>query len=184
MLVHDGLPTREPSRDLSVIILGITRSHLVTGLQLTAWPLGIVGTAPFVGRLIRRYPGGALGGIGLGVLPLGLLLLGLLPAQPSNLDIVWRMGLCGIGFGLFQSPNNHIILTSTPAHRSGGASGMLGAARLTRQTLDDVLLSIIFGLFDPKNIQGLLVALWLGAAFTAAAAAAAACFSALRVRQK
>lgn len=59
---------------------------------------------------------------------------------------------------------------------------MLGMARLTRQTLGAVLLAIIFGLFDPKNIQGPLVALWLGAAF--AAAAAAACFSALRVRQK
>lgn len=139
-------------------------------------------TAPFVGRLIRRYSGGVLGGIELGVLSLGLLLLGLLPAQPSNLDIVWRMAVHGIGFGLFQSPNNSIILTSAPAHSSGGISGMLGTARLTRQTLGDVLLCIIFGLFDPKNIQGSLVALWLGAAFAAAAAAAAAaaCFSALR----
>ena len=180
MLVHDALPTRERSRAMLVIILGITRSHLETGLLATAAPLGIVGTAPFVGRLIGLYSGGVLGGIGLGVLSLGLLPLGLLPTEPSNLDIIWRMALCGIGFGLFRSPYNHIILTSASTHRSGGASGMLGTARLTRQTLDDVLLAIIFGLFDAKNIQGSLVALWPGAAFAGAAAAAAACVSALR----
>ena len=88
MRVHDGLPTRKRSLALFVIILGITRSHLETGLQLTAWPLGIVVTASFVSRLIGRYSGGVLGGIELGVLPLGLLLLGLLPTHPSNLDIV------------------------------------------------------------------------------------------------
>lgn len=166
---------------LPFLLLGsFGRSHIETGLLLTAWPLGIVVTAPFVGRLIGRYSGGVMGGIGLGLLSLGLLLLALLPAQPSNIDIVWRMAVCGIGFGLFQSPNNHIILTSAPAHRSGGASGMLGTARLTGQTLGAVLLALIFGLFDSQTSQGPLVALWLGAGF----AAAAACFSALRVRQK
>ena len=155
------------------------RSHIQTGLLLTAWPLGIVVTAPFVGRLIGRYSGGVLGGIGLGLLSLGLLFLALLPAQPSNFDIVWRMAMCGIGFGLFQSPNNHIILTSAPAHRSGGASGMLGTARLSGQTLGAVLLAVIFGLFDSQTRQGPLVALWLGAGF----AALAACFSALRGRK-
>ena len=165
---------------LPFLLLGsYGRSHIQTGLLLTAWPLGIVVTAPFVGRLIGRYSGGVLGGIGLGVLSLGLLLLGLLPAQPSNFDIVWRMAMCGIGFGLFQSPNNHIILTSAPAHRSGGASGLLGTARLSGQTLGAVLLAIIFGLFDSQTRQGPLVALWLGAGF----AALAACFSALRVQQ-
>ncbi len=71
--------------------------------------------APLAGRLIGRYPDGLLGGIGMGVLASGLLLLAALPADPSNADIVWRMALCGAGFGLFQSPNNHTIVTSAPA---------------------------------------------------------------------
>lgn len=156
------------------------RSHLETGLLLTAWPLAIVVAAPVVGRLIGRYSGGLLGGAGLGLLALGLLLLGLLPAAPTDLNIVWRMVLCGLGFGLFQSPNNHIILTSAPAHRSGGASGMLGTARLTGQTLGAVLLAVIFGIFDPHDSQGSLVALWLASGF----AAAAGLCSVLRIRQK
>ena len=153
-------------------------SHLTAGLLLTAWPLSIVVMAPLVGRLIGRYPGGLLGGIGLGLLSLGLVALALLPAQPSNADIVWRMGVCGLGFALFQSPNNHIIITSAPAHRSGGASGMLGTARLTGQTLGAVLLAIIFSFLEPNGGQGPLFALWLAAGF----AAVAGLCSALRIR--
>ena len=170
MLAYVGLP---------FLLLGAYgRSHLEAGLLLTAWPLGIVVMAPFVGRLIGRYSGGLLGGLGLGLLSLGLMLLALLPTQPANADIVWRMALCGLGFGMFQSPNNHMILTSAPAHRSGGASGMLGTARLTGQTLGAVLLAIIFALFDPHNGHGPVVALWLAAAF----AAVAGICSALRIK--
>ena len=164
---------------LPFLLLGAYgRSHLEAGLLLTAWPLGIVVMAPIVGRLIGRYSGGLLGGLGLGLLSLGLMLLALLPAQPANADIVWRMALCGLGFGMFQAPNNHIILTSAPAHRSGGASGMLGTARLTGQTLGAALLAIIFALFDPHNEHGPMVALWLAATF----AAVAGICSALRIR--
>ena len=154
-------------------------SHLQAGLLLTAWPLSIVVMAPLVGRLIGRYPGGLLGGIGLAMLSLGLMALALLPAHPSNADIVWRMVLCGIGFGLFQSPNNHIIITSAPAHRSGGASGMLGTARLTGQTLGAVLMAVIFSFLGSNGARAPLVALWLAAGF---AAVAGVC-SALRIRQ-
>ena len=165
---------------LPFLLLGsYGRSHLEAGLLLTAWPLSIVVMAPVVGRLIGRYSGGLLGGAGLGMLSLGLLLLGMLPSQPVNADIVWRMALCGLGFGLFQSPNNHTIITSAPAHRSGGASGMLGTARLTGQTLGAVLLAMIFGVFDPHDGKGPLIALWLAAAF---AAAAGVC-SALRIKR-
>ena len=171
MLAYVGLP---------FLLLGAYgRTHLEAGLLLTAWPLGIVVMAPIVGRLIGRHSGGLLGGLGLGLLSLGLVLLALLPAQPVNADIVWRMALCGLGFGMFQSPNNHIILTSAPAHRSGGASGMVGTARLTGQTLGAVLLAMIFAVFDPHNGRGPVLALWLAAAF---AAVAGVC-SALRIKR-
>jgi DHA2 family multidrug resistance protein-like MFS transporter len=148
------------------------------GLLITAWPLAIVVMAPIAGRLIGRYPDGLLGGIGLGLLAVGLTLLAALPAQPANADIVWRMALCGLGFGLFQSPNNHTIVTSPPAHRSGAASGMLGTARLTGQTLGAVLLAAIFSVWSPHDGNGQVIALGLAAC---CAAVAAVC-SALRTR--
>lgn len=156
------------------------RSHFEAGLLITAWPLGVVVTAPIAGRLIGRYPDGLLGGIGLGILAVGLLLLSLLPAHPANADMAWRLVMCGVGFGLFQSPNNHTIVTSAPAHRSGGASGMLGTARLTGQTLGAVLLASIFSVASVHSGRGPTIAL----AVAAGLAAIASGFSMMRVREQ
>ena len=54
------------------------------------------------------------------------------------------MALAGAGFGLFQSPNNRAMITAAPRERSGGASGMLGTARLLGQTLGAALVALIF----------------------------------------
>lgn len=146
------------------------RSHIEAGLLITAWPLAIVAMAPVAGRLIGRYPDGLLGGIGLALLASGLALLAALPAHPANADIVWRMALCGLGFGLFQSPNNHTIVTAPPAHRSGAASGMLGTARLTGQTVGAVILAAVFSVWSPLDGKGPVIALVLAACCAALAA--------------
>ncbi|WP_016680970.1 MFS transporter, partial [Yersinia pestis] len=99
------------------------RDEVATGLLLTPWPLATMVIAPIAGRLVERYHAGLLGGIGLAVFASGLFLLAVLPANPSDVDIIWRMILCGAGFGLFQTPNNHTIISAAPQHRSGGARG-------------------------------------------------------------
>jgi DHA2 family multidrug resistance protein-like MFS transporter len=160
------------------LLEGLGRSPVEAGLLITAWPLGTVAAAPLAGRLIDRYPDALLGGIGLALLAAGLALLALLPAQPASADIVWRMALCGIGFGLFQSPNNHAIVTSAPVHRSGAASGMLGCARLTGQSSGAVLLAMVFSMTSAYDRPGPVLALGLAASF----AAMAALFSVQRLR--
>ncbi len=118
------------------------------GLLLTPWPLATILAAPLAGRLVERVNAGLLGGIGMGVFAIGLFLLYLLPAHPAEWDIVWRMAVCGVGFGLFQTPNNVMIVSSSPANRSGGASGMLGTARLLGQTLGTALVALLFHMFS------------------------------------
>ena len=139
-------------------------SHLKAGLLITAWPLATVVAAPIAGRLIGRIPDGLLGGIGMAMFALGLLALALMPGQPADWNVAWRMALCGAGFGLFQSPNNHTIVTSAPLHRSGAASGMLGTARLTGQTLGAVVLAAIFALWPQHNGFAETVALCVASA--------------------
>ncbi|QIT28228.1 MFS transporter [Raoultella terrigena] len=126
----------------------IGRSEVETGLLLTPWPLATMVMAPLAGYLIEKIHAGLLGAIGLTVMACGLFGLALLPSSPSDLDIIWRMALCGAGFGLFQSPNNHTIVSSAPSHRSGGASGMLGTARLLGQSTGAALVALLF------NLQG------------------------------
>ena len=68
-------------------------------------------------------------------------------ADASHLDIAWRLALCGTGFGFFQSPNNHMLLTSAPNHRAGSAGGMLATARLVGQSTGAALVALFFHLF-------------------------------------
>jgi DHA2 family multidrug resistance protein-like MFS transporter len=165
---------------LPFLMLDVWRlGPLHAGLLLACWPLGIIVAAPQAGRLIGRLPGGLLGGIGLAVLAVGLALLAALPSAPSMADIGWRLAVCGLGFGLFQSPNNHTIITSAPVNRAGAASGMLGTARLTGQSLGAVLLAGVFSLASVQDGHGPVIALALAAGFSAIAAV----FSTLRLRQ-
>jgi MFS transporter, DHA2 family, multidrug resistance protein len=142
-------------------------SQVLTGFLMTPWPLVIVFIAPLAGMLSDRYSAGMLGGIGLAIMTLGLLLLATTGAHPAPVDIAWRMAVCGLGFGLFQSPNNRQMLSSAPRHRSGGASGMLGTARLSGQTLGAALVALIFGI-APQH--GTTITLVVAAGFAAAAA--------------
>ncbi len=148
------------------------RTPLQAGLLITAWPLAIAVVAPIAGRLIDRYPDGLLGAIGMTVFACGLWLLAVLPADPSDLNIAWRMALCGAGFALFQSPNNHTIVTSAPMARSGAASGMLGTARLTGQTTGAVVLSALFSVWPPSDGFGEKIALVVAGALAVVAAVA------------
>lgn len=86
------------------------------------------------------------------------------------------MILCGAGFGLFQSPNNHTIITSAPRERSGGASGMLGTARLLGQSSGAALVALMLNQFGDNGTHVSLMA-------AAILAVIAACVSGLRITQ-
>ena len=139
-----------------------------TGLLLTPWPLATTLTAPIAGRLIERVHPGLLGGVGMSVFALGLFLLATAGSISGIWDLAWRMAVCGIGIGLFQTPNNVTITTSAPLQRSGGASGMLGTARVLGQTLGTALVAVLFHLMGSQG-NGEVVCLWtaLGLALTA-----------------
>ena len=97
----------------------------------------------------RRTPGRPLSGracwaaSGLMVFALRTARAGLAARASRLADIVWRMALMGAGFGLFQSPNNRAMLAAAPRERSGGASGMLGTARLLGQTTGAALVALL-----------------------------------------
>ncbi len=143
-------------------------SAVQIGLLITPWPLGVALTAPIAGRLAERYPAGLLGGVGLLVFAAGLGALAMLPVHPSMTDIAWRMALAGAGFGLFQSPNNRTMIAAAPRERSGGASGMLGTARLLGQTTGAALVALLLARY---GVDGTRISLAVGVGFALAGAA-------------
>jgi len=148
----------------------IGRSQVETGLLMTPWPVTVAIIAPIAGRLADRYPAGILGGIGLWVLSLGFVLLALLPAQPGDASIVWRIVVCGFGFGFFQSPNNRAIVSSAPRERSGGAGAIQATARLLGQTIGAALVALVFGYAGPGGGTSPRTAILIAAGFSALAA--------------
>jgi DHA2 family multidrug resistance protein-like MFS transporter len=151
------------------------RSAFETGLLMTPWPIAIGVIAPIAGRLADKVRAGLIGGIGLGIFAFGLFMLSRLEAHPEIFDIAWRMAVCGLGFGLFQSPNNRTIVSSAPVERSGAAGGMLATARLLGQTSGAVAVAVAFHLAGVSASPKLLLA-------AAIAAAIAAGLSLLRLR--
>jgi DHA2 family multidrug resistance protein-like MFS transporter len=142
----------------------LLRSQVETGFFMTPWPLVVGIMAPIAGRLSDRYPVGILGGIGLAMLGVGMVLLAMLPVTPGVADIVWRMAVCGIGFGFFQAPNLKALMSSAPPGRSGSASSIVATARLTGQTIGAALAALCFGL---AGGDGAVLGLALGAGFAA-----------------
>lgn len=143
------------------------RSVFATGLLMTPWPIGVGIAAPFAGRLADRINSGLLGGIGLAIFAVGLFFLSRLGASPGDFDIAWRMALCGLGFGIFQSPNNRTIVSAAPKPRSGAAGGMLATARLLGQTAGAVAVGVAFHLVGLRVTPTLLFAASIAAVIAA-----------------
>ena len=148
-----------------------------TGVVMTAWPFIVMFVAPLSGSLSGKVHPGLLGGFGLLLMSAGCFLLSYIPEDASHLDIAWRLMMCGAGFGFFQSPNNHLLLSSAPNHRAGSASGMLSTARLTGQATGAALVALLFHLFGDKAPHD---AMLLAGILTVCAAV----FSFLRLRSR
>jgi MFS transporter, DHA2 family, multidrug resistance protein len=124
-------------------VIGV--SAVTTGLLMTPWPATAALMAPLAGRLADRFPAGILAALGLTMFGTGFLLLAFLPSSPSTLDIVWRIGVCGSGMGLFQQPNSRSIIMSAPLERSGSAGAIQGTARLLGQSIGAAFVALVFG---------------------------------------
>lgn len=149
------------------------RSSAATGFLMTPWPVATAVIAPIAGRLADRFIPGILGSIGLLVMAVGLVLVALRIGDPSPASLVWRLAVCGLGFGFFQSPNNRLIIGSAPRERSGGAAGLQSSGRLIGQSFGTALMAVAFGR-APEHATS--IALWGAAALTLAGA----CVSGLR----
>lgn len=122
-------------------------SEITTGLLMTPWPLATMIVSPFAARFVERHNPGVTAAVGMGFYAIGVLLLLLAPSSGiSEWNIAWRMAVCGLGFGLFQTPNNIVMVLATPVKRTGGAGGMQSTARLVGQTLGATIVTIVFAI--------------------------------------
>ena len=122
------------------------RDELQLGMLMGAWPIGTAAIAVIAGRMTDRYSAALLSGLGAGVMTIALLWLALLPHGASNMVIMGGMFLAGLGFGFFQTPNNHALLSGAPRQRSGAAGGLQSATRVFGQSFGTALVAVAYGL--------------------------------------
>jgi len=136
-------------------------SPLETAWMFTPWPLAIMLVGPRAGRLADRVNPSLISSAGLALMLVGLALLARLDAEAGVVDVLWRMLLCGIGFGLFQPPNNRELMSTVPRERSANASGIMSTSRTVGQSLGVALVGAFLATGMPVQAT-----LWLGALAT------------------
>jgi EmrB/QacA subfamily drug resistance transporter len=156
-----------------------------TGLTLIASPIALSLVSPLSGRLSDRIGTRWLGVAGLAITALALWSFSTLTTNSTQLDVIGRLVLMGIGFGLFQSPNNSTIMGSAPRSALGVASSLLAVMRTLGQTTGIAIAGAVWAagvtaaagqLYEPITaappealVAGLRVAFLLAAALAAAA---------------
>ena len=149
---------------------GLGQTPLMTGVYMTSWPLAVSIAALASGWLADRSSAAVLCSVGASLIAAGLVCAAILPVEAGPVWFSATIIPCGLGFGIFQVPNNRTMFLAAPFARSAAAGGMQGTARLTGQTFGSVLVSILFA-WTPTGIAPIL-AMAAGAAFALLAAAA------------
>ncbi len=124
----------------------------VTGLILTAVPLGMTVVAPKAGGLADRYGARLLTTLGMALTALATLFLAFSIALHANLYfMVVELVFVGVGLGIFTPPNNSSVMGSLPPDRLGVGGGILNMARSLGMAMGTALSSTLMAAFLVMN---------------------------------
>jgi DHA2 family multidrug resistance protein-like MFS transporter len=142
------------------------------GLTLLVWPLAMSAAGPLGGYLADRWgtrPASLLGAVWIAGSPVLLLPLS---AEWSSVDVAWRLGLIGIGAGLFTGPIQTALMSAAPAHLMGTAGALSGLARSLGFALGPALASAVWA-YAGSGAGGMRASLYAMLAVAALAVVAA-----------
>jgi len=99
-------------------------SPLEAGIAILPFDLAFLITGPLSGRFSDRFGTRPFTTAGLATVSLALLLFSSIGPDTQYPTVVAYLAICGIGMGLFTSPNISSVMGSVPAFRRGVASGL------------------------------------------------------------
>jgi len=111
------------------LLLVMSLDPLQAGFLVAPTPLAMAMPAPLTGWMSERFIPERLCAAGLSVTGAAFILLSFLSPTSSSLEIILYLALVGIGMGLFQTPNNNLLMTAVPRHRLGVGSAFLSIVR-------------------------------------------------------
>lgn len=133
--------------------------YTAIGIYLGMWSLGVGLMAPFSAWLSNRLSIAIICATGASLLTLGTTLLLFYDAETAAGWMAFSMIMSGVGFGLFQTPNNRALLAGVPRHRSSAAGGMQATIRVYGQSFGTALVALAFAFgLERGPILGISVA--------------------------
>ncbi|MDH3443638.1 MAG: MFS transporter [Deltaproteobacteria bacterium] len=102
---------------------------LRAGFLVAPTPFAMAVTAPFTGWLSERLVPEHLGALGMATTTLAFIGLSFLQPTATALEVVFWLTLLGLGMGIFQTPNNNLLMSSVPRERLGIGSSFLSIVR-------------------------------------------------------
>lgn len=125
-------------------------SAMLSGLLYLPMPLATMCVAPISGSIADRYDSRFISLIGALILAVGLFMLSFLGMSTSFVYIICSMVICGIGFSLFQTPNNSAIMGNVPPQNRGTASGILATMRNIGMVMGIAVSGALFSFLQSK----------------------------------
>jgi len=111
------------------LLLAMRLDPLSAGLLVAPTPLAMALLAPLTGWLSEKFVPERLCALGLAVTGAAFVFLGFLRVGSAPIEIVFGLALLGVGMGIFQTPNNNLLMSSVPRHRLGVGSSVLSIVR-------------------------------------------------------
>src|SRR5262249_16464003 len=85
--------------------------------------------APLTGWMSERFIPERLCSLGLIINAVAFFLLSFLSVQTTPFTVILWLSILGFGMGLFQTPNNNLLMSSLPRQRLGVGSSFLSIVR-------------------------------------------------------
>jgi MFS family permease len=109
--------------------LGMRLDPLRAGLLVVPTPFAMALLAPLTGWMSERFLPERLCSLGLFVGAVAFLGLSFVSLETTSLTVVLWLSVLGFGMGLFQTPNNNLLMSSLPRQRLGVGSSFLSIVR-------------------------------------------------------
>ena len=126
--------------------LALNADPMHAGMLVAATPLCLGLLSPFTGWLSEKLGPTFLSAAGLAVKGMAFFALTSLTVRSTDVDVALRLGLLGIGFGFFQTPNNYALMSSLPRDRLGVGSSFLSIVRSVGNSLGAALATTVVSL--------------------------------------
>ncbi|WP_033326257.1 DHA2 family efflux MFS transporter permease subunit [Streptomyces yerevanensis] len=152
-------------------------SPMEAGVRMLPWTAMPMIAGPIAGAVSDRIGGAPVVAVGMALNAVGLgLWATVVEPQVSYTSLLPALIVCGVGMGMFFAPSANLVMSTVRTEEEGIASGANNAIREVGGAIGVASLAAVFssqGGYESAStfVDGLIPALWVGAAAVALAAA-------------